>query len=374
MTKRFCARCNYIKNFEVDGPRSELSGVLFRAAVLAKDEVLVNSSIHLASDLVEITEGLYHERRYADAVKIGYQMITERPDNVSGRSYLIRSLIQEERWLDAERQIRELQKYAPLKESSFLRGFLERKRGNLREAISAFIDSKKSGRGGAAVYRELAFCHFILNEYDQAAKYIDEALSRHGGNRYIVDLWAQISAKRGDEVSARKALDRLNAVGDPLFYYHRLSMVEMAFGNLHLAREAASNAIQQTENPPFEIISHLAYCDIETNNLDEASDLLLRLDKEFRNVRKDIRIGLRCRLEIARKHYSDALSQSERISDKKTPIYKAIRRDALAGELNESALTDQIRREYGNELEILLKELEDLPGDIFMSAEMDPLF
>jgi tetratricopeptide (TPR) repeat protein len=365
---------NYIKNFDVDGPRSELSGVLYRAAVLARDDMLINTSVHLASDLVDITESMYHQRRYADAIKIGYQMISERPDNVSGRSYLIRSLIQEERWDEAERQIKELQKYAPLKESSFLKGFLERKKGNLKDAINAYLDSKKGGRGGAALYRELAFCHLILTDYDQAAKYIDEALSRHGGNRYVVDLWAQISAKRGDEVSARQALDRLSAIGDPLFYYHRLSMVEMAFGNPQKARDAASEAYHQTDNPPFEVISHLAYCDIEINNLDEASELLVRLDKDFRNVRRDIRIGLRCRLEIARKHYSNALSQSERILDKKTPIYRALRRDALIGELSESALADKTRIEYMRELGVLTKEMEGLSDDVFMSAEMDPLF
>lgn len=364
----------YIKNFEIEGPRSEILGVLYRAAILAKDESLVNASVHLASDLIEVTESLYHERRYADAVSIGYQMINERPNNVTGRSYLIRSLIQEERWSEAEKQIVELQKYAPLKESRFLKGFLERKKGNFKEAIIAFLDARKNGRGGAALYRELAFCYFMLTEYDDAAKYIDESLNRYGGNRYVIDLWIQISAKRGDEDSARRALEQLSVVGDPLFYFHRLSRVEMAFGDLQKARDAASNAINQTNRPHFEIIAQLVYCDIETGNLNEAEDFLVRLDRDFKNVRRDVRIGLRCRLEIAKKHYGDALRQSERISDKDTPIYKAIRRDALAGELNESVLEDKVRLLYMHELDILAKELEGMSSDVLMSAEIDPLF
>jgi tetratricopeptide (TPR) repeat protein len=365
---------NYIKNFEVDGPRSELTSILYRAAMLARDEKLINSSEHLVSDLVSVTESLYHQRQYSDSIQVGYQTVAERPNSVTGRSYLIRSLIQEERWDDAEKQIEELQKYAPLKETYFLKGFLERKKNNLREAIAAFINARNHGRGGAALYRELAFCHFILTEYDDAAKYIDEALIRHNSNRYIVDLWAQIAAKRGDEGTARKALARLEAVGDPLFYYHRLARVELVFGDIAKARAAASEAASQVIKPPFEVLATLAYCEIEIKNLDSANNTLSRLDKEYKNLRRDVRIGLRCRYEIANENYSAALNQSERISDKNTIFYKAIRKDALVGQLGTTALDDVIRISYKKELEKLEIELNTVQGDELIPTELEPLF
>ena len=353
----------YVTEYEVQGPRSELTGILYRAARLSKNEELMNRSIYLASDVISVTANFYHNGRYSEAIESGYQSLAIRPDNVSARNFLIRALIQEEKWSDAVEQIQELRRYAPLQDISFLEGFLERKRGNVKDAINAYKDAESRGRRDIPLYRELALCYFLIGDLDEASKYINEALAKRSDNRYVVDLWAQISAKRGDESTARRALARLEAVGDPLFYYHRLSMVEWALGNIEKSKDAALKAVQQDDKLPFHVLAHLAYCEIQLGNLQDAPEYLSRLDKEFRNVKKDFRIGLWCRLEIAKGHFGNALLQSERISDKNTAFYKAIRRDALSGELRKTALRDKDRIAYKNELEDLENNLSGIDGD-----------
>jgi hypothetical protein len=182
-------------------------------------------------------------------------------------------------------------------------------------------------------------------------------------------LWVQIATLQKDEPTARKALERLEIVSKPLYYFHRLSRVEFAFGRLPEARTAAVRGVSCDDSPPFEVLAQLAYCEIELKNLPEAEALLDRLDRKFRNIRRDVRIGLRCRLEIARERYKPALDQSERIDNKDTFIYLRIRRDGLTGELRRSALKDEVRSAYEDELLEVNKRLNDITADRFIPDE-----
>jgi tetratricopeptide (TPR) repeat protein len=343
---------------EVESSRLTLSRVLFRAASLAREESILSQTIHLSNDLIRLTETLYHEREYGKSIDLGFVALNERPESVTARSYLIRSLIQEERWADAEKQLSELEKHAPLREVYFLRGFLERKRGRTSQAIDHYIKAEKAGRRGAAISRELALCYFLINDIKQASAYINEALKRHGDDPYVVDLWVQIALKQGDEESARKALNRLEIIDDPLYFQHRLSRVEFTFGNLRKALAAARLSVRGARFPHFEALAHLIVCEIEDGNLPRAEKLLSKLDNQFPKVRNDIRIALRSRLEIARGRFSKALEYTEQTVNKQTIFYKRVRLDALVGELRTSALNDRMRANYEEERKELQKELE----------------
>ncbi len=351
--------------------RLELSRVLFRAARLANNEELAKKAIHFASDLVLLTENLYHARRYEDAIQCGYMALEERPDSINARSYLIRALIQEERWSEAEDMISKLQRYAPRRDIFFLTGFLERKKGNIPAALSAYQESQKNGRRGIDLNRELAYCYFLDSDLEQAQAYIEEALERDSDNRFLVDLWVQILTSQGNEEGARQALDRLELIDTPMYYHHRASRIALAFNKLVLARDEAQKAVDSEDFPPFEILAQLIYCEIELGNTGTADSLLQLLDQRFGNIRRDIRAGLRCRLEIARGKFSEALSQSERIIDKKTYFYKKIRRDAIAGEIRRSGLSDKVRASYEQELDQLEKDLENARPEQFIPAEIE---
>jgi len=359
----------YLKRV-IEGPRIELSSVLFRIAKFTNNDELAKNAYFLASDLIRLTEMLYHERKYLEAIKVGRMAIAERPENAHARSYLIRALIQQENWNEAQSQINALKQYAPLYDVKFLSGFLERKREKIRDAISFYEEARRLGRGGASIFRELALCYYTIDNQKKAAEYIQEALTLHGDNKYVVDLWAQIATRQRDEKAARQALERLERIDNLSYYYHRLSKVEFAFGNQTAAKIAARRAFEEYTRPPFEILVQLIICEIATNNLGEADDLLQKIKTEYGNIRLDIQIGLRCRIEIARGNYKDALEQSERIV-RKNLYYKAIRKDALFGELNHSALSDEIRNAYQEECKILDQELQSQPIEKLLPIDFD---
>lgn len=335
----------------------DLSRVLFRASRFGGSPGL-GTAIRLASDVIRLTEDYYHARDYDQSVECGYLAIDERPDSITARSYLIRSLVQQERWPDAEHQLKELARFAPGKDVHFLRGFLERRRGNFNEAIHEYEEAKKLGRAGAAIGRELAQCYFMVGDIEAANQHLQEVLERHGDNRYVVDLWVQIATELGDEAQADQALQRLEVVDQQVFYLYRKSRVAWRFGNAVGARDAVRDALALEHKPTFSIVAQAALCEITLHNLDEAERHLSTLDTRFGDVRRDVRTGLRCRLKITRGQYLDALSLSDRIRDRQSRYYQTIRFEALQGLLEEGGLSEAQRVQYEQEFQ----ELEEVLG------------
>jgi tetratricopeptide (TPR) repeat protein len=142
-----------------------------------------------------------------------------------------------------------------------------------------------------------------------------------------------------------------------MFYHYRLSRVEFAFGQLPKALAAAKRAVESDSYPTFPILAQLAQCEIESDNLKEAQKTLARIDRTFTNAHRDVRVGLRCRLEIAQGKYREALLKSDNIANKESVFYKKIRLDALEGEVAISALSDSVRAAYEDEINELDKEL-----------------
>jgi tetratricopeptide (TPR) repeat protein len=360
----------FLKTPGIEPRRLGLSRVLFRVASLAKDYQIKDMAIRLSNDLIKLTETLYHRQRHPEAIEMGFEAIKERPESETARSYLIRSLIQEERWVEAEEQIQQFRRYAPLRDTWFLTGFLERKRDQISAAINAYRDSERLGRRGVAISRELALCYLLEGKLDLADKYINQALKLDNDNSYVIDLWAQIATRRGDEDAARRAVDRLKDINE-VFYYHRLSRIELAFGNKEEAEAAAQNAVALEASPPFAVLVQLAYCKILMAKIEDAASLLNEIDEKFSRIRRDIRTGLRCRLALSRGDYAEALGYSNEITNKNTGFYKRIRYDAIAGELETSALKDRVREDYEKELDLLSKGLTKIDEIELIPVELE---
>lgn len=362
----------YIENQTLQSRHLELNRILFLAARLSMDTKLANNAIHLVSDIIQLTEKYYHAREYDKAIMCGRSALSERPDSITARSYLIRSLIQKEQWVEATQELTQLKRFAPTRDVYFLHGFMERRQGHFLAAISAYEDAKRAGRKGASINRELSQCYFLAGDLEKANHYLNEALIRHGDNRYVVDLWAQIATRRGDEESARKALARLEVIDQPIYYYYRKSRIELRFGNFQKAQSAASKALRADNHPPFAVVAQAALCEMETGNVHEASDILGRLDTAYGDIRRDIRTGLRCRLELIQDNFQNALYLSERIQDKQNHFYKSIRYRALLNLFRDEESQSEFKSLYQEEYNILENEFGD--DTIFDISELDRYF
>ncbi len=360
-----------LQQTDTEYPRLELSRVFFRAAYLTGNKTAKRKAFHLASDLIALTETLYHSREYRECIKCAYTALRQRHDNIKAREFLIKALIQEEKWSTVEKEIKNFAIHAPERDVHFLKGFFKRNQGDISDAIKEYKEAEKFGRRGVAIDRELAHCYFFSYEYDIAAQYIQKALNRHGDNRYLVDLWVKIEKRRGDEKVINKALERLKAVDKINHYQHRLSTVKLAFNHPVEALEAAKRAVNFEDNAPFEHIYQLTRCEIELKHFSEAKDLLVKLDHDFGYKRHDLRKSLWCRYEIANRKYSKAIKLAESMVKKDTPFYKVVRRDAIEGELCESVLTDNVRIEYEEELSQLNIELESIQTKKFSTIDVD---
>lgn len=329
---------------------------LYRVLFFASKRAGQNrKTISLISDLIRLVEDMYHSKRYSDAITWGYEAVKQKPKS-KAQEFLIKALIREERWEDAEAQLQIYESVTNAKNASFLRGFLFRRQSNISSAIKYFERSKKLGRNDVALNRELGLCYFLNGEIAKAYTTIREAIERQKDNNYLWDILAQMALKTGDKKALDEALSHLEFI-DPLTFFNRKSRVAVHNGNYTEAEYYAEMALESEAMPPFAVKMQLAYCQILVGKFDDADVTLGEIDRQYHRTFADIRRGVRCRLEIERGHYANALSSSASIGDKKSPFYKAIRRDALDGELKNSALNDNLRQRYKLEFDLLNREL-----------------
>lgn len=336
-------------------PRLQLYRQLFRAALRTgahKDDVF-----HLTSDLISFAEDFYHRREYKECIEAARLAVAESPTSVSGRDFLIRALIQEGLWVEAEAELKIFQSYAPIRDYHFLNGFYHRKFGSLKLALDDFGLAEKHGRKGTSLHREMASCYFLLGNLEKAKQYVEEGLKIRE-NPFLIDLKIQIAIAERQEQDARETLVQLEAIDSESFVWHRLSTVELRFGGNQDALQAAEKAVATAEGrPPFGMLAQLMTCQIRQGLHAEADATLQKLNRLYSNQRSDIRLGLECRLEIERHRYPKALSVFSRIQDASTPVYTSMKRDALAGILN-SVISDDKRKDYSEELAKLNTQLQ----------------
>ncbi len=336
-------------------PRLQLYRQLLKAALRTgahQDDIF-----HFTSDLISFAEDFYHRREYRQCVDAARLAVAEVPQSVSGRDFLIRALIQEALWTEAEVELKVFGSYAPIRDWHFLAGFLHRKAGRLKPALTEFHLAEKHGRGGTALHREIANAYFLLGDLPNAKLYVDRGLHVRE-NRFLVDLQVQIAIAEGQEHEARKGLIKLEAMDSEAFVWHRLSTVELRFGKCEEALHAAEQAAAKVEGrAPFGMLAQLMTCQIRVGQHAEADATLQKINRSYGNQKADIRLGLECRLEVERKRFQKALDVFARIQDPSSPVYTAMKRDALVGIL-QSVLPDAERIAHGKELARLAAMLD----------------
>jgi tetratricopeptide (TPR) repeat protein len=345
-------------------PRLDLNRLLFKAAF--RGGVSADKLFHMTNDLINLLTDFYHRREYKKCIDAARIAIDEAPDSITAWDYLIRALIQEENWQFALVELKNFEKYGAQRDIDFLYGFLERKRGDYQRALSYFLSAERSGRSGFALSREIANCYFLKDDIPSAKKYIQEALAKKDNN-YVIDLSIQIANREGDEAAARAGLAKLEALDAPSFVQHRLSTIELRFGDPKKALAASRAAVSHDSRGTFSVFAQLATCLIRVGDFGEAEKVLHRLGSAFGNQKTEVRLGLSCRLEIEKRQYSKALKTMANIGNSHLPVYRAMRRDAIAGELANSVMDDAKRIAMSEELEQLNSDLNSFdPTDAWL--------
>jgi tetratricopeptide (TPR) repeat protein len=351
---------DYLKEVGDDTGLLELSRNLFKARRFSGEEGVHESEINLISDLISLTIEFYHSRDYENAVKMGKMSLNQRPESIEAKTFLVRALAQLERYEEAESYIKTLRDAGYLRDAYFLTGFIERQKEHIGLAIEAYEKAIQQGRRGLAVHRELANCYFQMKDLDKAKKHIDIAQRLEPDNKFIVDLQIIIAISHRDETSARDKLRILKEIDKNEFYEHRRSTIEYVFGSKNESFIAAKKAIESTERPTFAMLSQLVKSAISIGRIPEAEEAINRIEKRFKNIRQDNKIGLRCRLEISRNEFRNALGLWERLSDKEKSIHKWLKRDAISGILNNGMWIDEEEQKaLKNELSSLEHEIKE---------------
>ncbi|HMU49766.1 MAG TPA: TIR domain-containing protein [Geminicoccaceae bacterium] len=360
---------------ELDEPERtlELRRSLYRAMLYGRAKSISCEQFDLVSDLIAVTIRFYHDQDYENAIDCGRLAVEQRPFNTKAREFLVRALIQVERFDDALDHISILQRQARYREAFFLRGFLERKRENQEEAVKAYLEALARGRRGVAIHRELAMCYFQLGDLVNARKHIDIAQEAEGDNRYVIDLQIQIATKQRDENAARTKLRLLSSLDQRQYYLHRLSTVEFAFGQREAAYDAAHNAVAFLQSigkrSTFAQMTQLAKCAMTTGRFVEAGTTIAELERRFPAIRKDIKVGLRCRWCIAQGYFEEAASLWESLEDKTKPVHLGLRRDILEGLINGNHIEEERLNNMKRELRDIESAIANYEFDIIVDEE-----
>ena len=120
-----------------------------------------------------------------------------RPGDFSARETLVKSLVRLGEYEDALEGIEIMRSKGHLRDSLYLRGFLERHRGRHNDAVKYYSRAVQEGRGGLAIHRDLAECYLHLGDFRAAAEHVEIAQSRQADNPYVVSLRIKIGVLAG---------------------------------------------------------------------------------------------------------------------------------------------------------------------------------
>ncbi|MGE4511350.1 MAG: TIR domain-containing protein [Sulfurimonadaceae bacterium] len=336
-----------------DEKQLDLSRILFRLGNWLDDKTSINKGIKLRSDYIKMLEQAYHQRDYDKAIKYGFDAIKEAPENQKARNYIVKSLIQLEKWEAASEQIDAMEEFAELRNIYYLEGFLERKKGDIQKAITAFKQSEKNGRKSPDIKRELAHCYLLTEEFELANNYIKEAIELQPDNNHVVDLAAKIAISQKNEDEALKRLKHLQALDTSEYYYLRYSTFHYTFGRYPEAIASAKKAIDISIGNFFSAKVQYIKSLIKNKNFNIALTELNKLDVDFNNNRHDVRYALRCSYLMENNEFKKAYIQASKMIEKQSKQYKSIRKKCLLNLIKNQSIPYSERQNYHQELNSL---------------------
>lgn len=282
------------------------------------------------------------------AIEFAKRALTLEPAHHGARAILFKALVRKEEWSGAERVLLEIVQRGR-RQQFYLKGFLEWKRGRLKEAVEAFRSALDVGDISVSAFRDLADCLFHLGQLEDAEREITKALERYRDNRYLVDLAVQIAIARKDWDKARDLISRLQHIDSPARFHHRSASLYKALRQWPEAL-ADANAACDERYPVFECLTQRADILIEMGSHAEALEAINQL-RPFNTVKRDVVTGLRCKLALSQGRWREAEVFWGQLRQKDLPVHRGLRAGILQQKAEDQAIPPSDRALAKAELE-----------------------
>lgn len=323
--KKVCA--NLTKAFWSDenaGPSIEvIDATLHAVARTGSTDFKPYENLVRPSIVHRLAKECYHRKEWAEAIEYARRAETMDPKRKEPRQIHFKALVQLGRWDEAAAKLTEIEKTRD-RTHFYLKGFLLKKKEQPKEAIQAFESAIKSGDRGNAVYRDYADCLYRCDRFDEAIKSINEVLRRDPENVFVLDLVARICIDGGFKDLLTETLQKLERYDiDKRFVYHRKATHYSALGAWEAALAEAEQACE-TGHSPFEAFATKIDCQIHLQRFPEAEATLGQVEERFKSHRRDVQLGLRCKLLIRRGQWKEAKVVWDQLQNKTKSVHRAL--------------------------------------------------
>lgn len=313
-------------------------------------------------DLVQVStvhrlaQESYYRKDWTAALEYAKRARRMDPGRADLRVIIFKALVQLEEWGEANKILTEIEKHGD-KHHFYLKGFMLRKRRKYGEAITAFRSAIDAGDRSVPVYRDCGDCLFRAGKIEEAAEMIRRALVRDSENIYVLDLLVRVFTELGDHKNAQDYLQQLARFDiERRFVHHRQSVLYASKGMWDLALAEADTACE-TGYAPFEAFAQRIDVLIESKQFEKAEREIEGLEQRFKGQRRDIQIGLRCKLMIRQGRWREGRTLWEQLKEKSAPVHQAL----LYRILELQALDTSISL---TEREAVTKQLKELKGKV----------
>ena len=302
----------------------------------------------IPSQLYKVARDEYNSKNWKAAIQFALRALRADPSRVGARIILCKAYVREERWPEAERELRNLER-REVRAQFYCKGFLEWKRGNLGAAIPAFQSALDAGDHSISVYRDLAHCQFRSGQLGAAKVVLSKAPEWIFGNSYVVDLAAQISIAEKNWGQSEKYISDLEHIATEENFHYRRATLRAARGQWTEASQDAEIACKGVY-PRFEAMAQRADILIELSRFPEASSAIEDLFPKG-IMKRDVKTGLKCKLSLRQGKWQEAEVLWQGLQQKELPVQQGLRKEILLQKVADVMTAPGDRKEASKELE-----------------------
>ena len=324
-------------------PGLDIIDATIHAVVRSGNESLMTYSDLIRPSLIHrLANEAYHKKEWEQAFEYGVRAENMNVSREDLRALIFKSLVQLERWDEAEPRLYEMQQKGD-RQSHYLKGFMLKKQRRHEAAVEAFHIAIQAGDRSLSVYRDYADSLYRCGRLDEALDSIQLVKERDPENLWVLDLLISIAIDLNREDLAQVSLEAMKLYDvNKRFYHHRNATFLAKKGQFELALVEAESACE-SEFAQLSAYTTKADILIELRKFKEAEEVLAYIYMHFGSQAKDIQLGVRCKLLVRQGNWREAKAVWLQIEGKQTRATQGIHLRILEAQLLEGNLVESER-------------------------------